>query len=122
MIYTVRNHGPSLRSSRTCEDWPRHFDWSQTLDNFYLTAEQLEDSPSRQDGVTADDETRARVYGCEIIQEAGMLLRLPQVTMATGQVLLHRFYCKQSLVKRDVKVGDPSQSMLMRSCLAWKGD
>ena len=74
-----------------------------TLDNFYLTSEQLEDSPSRQDGITADDETRARVYGCEQIQEAGMLLRLPQMTVATGQVLLHRFYCKQSLAKRDVK-------------------
>ena len=75
----------------------------QTLDNFYLTAEQLEDSPSRQDGITADDEYRARVFGCELIQEAGMLLQLPQVTMATGQVLLHRYYCKQSLAKRDVK-------------------
>ncbi len=83
----------------------------QTLDNFYLTAEQLEDSPSRRDGVSADEEMQARVYGCELIQASGMLLRLPQVTMATGQVLLHRFYCKQSLVKRDVKVSVAAYSV-----------
>jgi len=75
-----------------------------TLDNFYVSKEDLADSPSRKDGISADTERDQRIYGCELIQEAGILLRLPQAVMATGQVLLHRFYCKVSLVAHDVKV------------------
>ncbi|KAL0037214.1 hypothetical protein WJX79_006696 [Trebouxia sp. C0005] len=74
-----------------------------TLDNFYVSKEDLADSPSRKDGISADTERDQRIYGCELIQEAGILLRLPQAVMATGQVLLHRFYCKVSLVAHDVK-------------------
>lgn len=74
------------------------------LDNFYMSKEDLADSPSRKDGVSPEVERDQRIYGCEMIQEAGILLRLPQAVMATGQVLLHRFYCKVSLVAHDVKV------------------
>ncbi len=45
-----------------------------------------------------------RIYGCEVIQEGGILLKLPQAVMATGQVLLQRFYMKKSLRKFNVKV------------------
>ncbi|EFJ06759.1 hypothetical protein SELMODRAFT_236447 [Selaginella moellendorffii] len=44
-----------------------------------------------------------RLYGCELIQESGILLRLPQAVMATGQVLFHRFYCKKSFTRFNVK-------------------
>ena len=75
-----------------------------TLDNFYLTEEQLrDDSPSRRDGVDAETEAALRVYGCEIVQEAGILLSWPQAVMATGQVLFHRFYCKRSMKDFNVK-------------------
>jgi hypothetical protein len=73
------------------------------IDTFYLTAEQLNDSPTRRDGVEADTEYALRVYGCELIQEAGILLNMTQAVMATGQVLLHRFYCKKSFTKFNVK-------------------
>lgn len=75
------------------------------LDNFYLSQAELENSPSRQHGVSQDVERGQRIFGCELIQEAAILLKLPQAVMATGQVLLQRFYCKQSLVEHDVKVG-----------------
>lgn len=74
------------------------------LDSFYLTEEQLENSPSRQDGIDKDTEANLRMYGCEIIQEAGIMLSFAQVVMATGQVLLHRFYCKRSMKTFNVKV------------------
>lgn len=74
------------------------------LDNFYVSKDDLADSPSSKDGISSDVERDQRIYGCEMIQEAGILLRLPQAVMATGQVLLHRFYCKVSLVAHDVKV------------------
>ena len=89
-----------------------------TLDNFYLTEEQLrEDSPSRRDGIDQDTETTLRIYGCEIIQEAGILLAWPQAVMATGQVLFHRFYCKRSMKDFNVKVrrlSRPSPSLAVR--------
>ncbi|KAL6597907.1 hypothetical protein ACP70R_029895 [Stipagrostis hirtigluma subsp. patula] len=73
------------------------------IDTFYLTDEQLRDSPSRKDGIDEATETALRVYGCDLIQESGILLRLPQAVMATAQVLFHRFYCKKSFVRFSVK-------------------
>lgn len=74
------------------------------LDNFYLTQEQLEASPSRADGIDEATERELRQYCCDVVAEAAILLRLPQVVAATAQVLVQRFYCKRSLKKFDVKV------------------
>ncbi|XP_040869009.1 cyclin-L1-1-like isoform X1 [Glycine max] len=73
------------------------------IDTFYLTDEQLANSPSRKDGIDEATETTLRIYGCDLIQESGILLRLPQAVMATGQVLFHRFYCKKSFARFNVK-------------------
>ncbi|CAN1293280.1 CYCL1-1 [Linum perenne] len=73
------------------------------IDNFYLKDEQLQNSPSRKDGIDEDTETSLRRYGCDLIQESGILLKLPQAVMATGQVLFHRFFCKKSFAKFNVK-------------------
>ncbi|KAH1121852.1 hypothetical protein J1N35_005012 [Gossypium stocksii] len=74
------------------------------IDNFYLTDEQLKNSPSSKDGIDEATETTLRIYGCDLIQESGILLKLPQAVMATGQVLFHRFYCKKSFARFDVKI------------------
>ncbi|CAN4108664.1 unnamed protein product [Withania somnifera] len=73
------------------------------IDTFYLSEEQLINSPSRKDGIDEVTETTLRIYGCDLIQESGILLRLPQAVMATGQVLFHRFYCKKSFARFNVK-------------------
>eukprot|EP00249_Psilotum_nudum_P023151 c28760_g1_i5 orf=413-1675(+) len=73
------------------------------IDTFYLPEEQIRNSPSRKDGIVEDVETALRLYGCELIQESGILLKLPQAVMATGQVLFHRFYCKKSFARFNVK-------------------
>lgn len=73
------------------------------IDTFYLAEEQLINSPSRKDGIDEVTETTLRIYGCDLIQESGILLRLPQAVMATGQVLFHRFYCKKSFARFNVK-------------------
>ncbi|KXZ56259.1 CYCL1 protein [Gonium pectorale] len=67
------------------------------IDNFYLTDEQLANTPSRQHDIDEETEATLRIYGCELIQEAGILLKCPQAVMATGQVLFQRFYCRKSL-------------------------
>lgn len=76
----------------------------QQLDNFYLTDSDLEDTPSRRDGVDAETEKRLLFYGCQRIQRAVVLLRVPQVVAATAQTLLHRFYCKKSLCYWHIRV------------------
>lgn len=93
--------------------------------NTYVDPEQIKNTPSRAAGIDEDTETALRVYGCELIQEAGILLKLypyaqgcgvrvllfkyydscrPQVTMATGQVLFHRFFYRKSFREYDVRV------------------
>uniref|UniRef100_A0AAV1UTH8 Cyclin-like domain-containing protein n=1 Tax=Peronospora matthiolae TaxID=2874970 RepID=A0AAV1UTH8_9STRA len=66
-----------------------------------LPASTLARSPSLDDGVCPSTERLHRSFGCELIQEAGILLRLPQVVMATAQTLLHRFYYRKSLRQFD---------------------
>uniref|UniRef100_A0A8C1UM96 Cyclin L1a n=1 Tax=Cyprinus carpio TaxID=7962 RepID=A0A8C1UM96_CYPCA len=57
-----------------------------------------------QDGLDLYTETDLRILGCELIQSAGILLRLPQVAMATGQVLFHRFFYSKSFVKHSFEI------------------
>lgn len=51
----------------------------------------------------AETETDLRILGCELIQTAGILLKLPQVAMATGQVIFQRFYYSKSLVRHNME-------------------
>ena len=75
-----------------------------TLDHCVLPPEKLsEPTPSLKDGVDPQDEIEMRLLGCELIQSSGILLRLPQVAMATGQVLFQRFYYLESLVKHNLE-------------------
>ena len=46
------------------------------IDTFYLADEQLENSPSKKDNIDEATETTLRIYGCDLIQESGILLRL----------------------------------------------
>ncbi|OXH31594.1 cyclin-dependent protein kinase regulator [Cryptococcus neoformans] len=61
------------------------------------TLEQIVSTPSAADGIPRDVEDDLRVAGCMLIQEAGVMLKLPQSVMATAQVLLHRFYYVSSM-------------------------
>merc|ERR1711899_267213 len=69
------------------------------ISNSVLPREKLVSSPSINDGLAEDTELQIRSLGCELIQLAGKLLRLPQVAMATGCVLFQRFYYAKSLVR-----------------------
>ncbi len=43
---------------------------------FCLDSELTSNTPSRKDGIDKDTEDKLRVYGCELIQKGGILLRL----------------------------------------------
>ncbi|XP_014788497.1 cyclin-L1 isoform X1 [Octopus bimaculoides] len=75
-----------------------------TLENILLPEERLSPTPSMQDGLAYEVEIDLRIIGCEMIQTAGILLKLPQVAMATGQVLFQRFYYSKSFVKHNMEV------------------
>lgn len=50
-----------------------------TLENCLLPETKLEQTPSQNDGLDRQTEIDLRVLGCELIQTAGILLKLPQV-------------------------------------------
>uniref|UniRef100_A0A3B3BFB7 Cyclin L1a n=1 Tax=Oryzias melastigma TaxID=30732 RepID=A0A3B3BFB7_ORYME len=75
-----------------------------TIDNSLVPDERLSTTPSMLDGLDLSTETDLRILGCELIQSAGILLRLPQVAMATGQVLFHRFFYSKSFVKHSFEI------------------
>ena len=50
-----------------------------TIDNSLIPEERLSPTPSMLDGLDLNTETDLRILGCELIQSAGILLRLPQV-------------------------------------------
>ncbi|KAJ1968698.1 hypothetical protein IWQ62_001086 [Dispira parvispora] len=74
-----------------------------SLTNPLLTPEQWSQPPSRIAKVPAPLETQIRHFACELIEAAGILLSLPQVAMATAQVLLQRFYYVASITQFSVR-------------------
>ncbi|KAM6579921.1 hypothetical protein CsatA_003695 [Cannabis sativa] len=68
----------------------------------YFTKEEIEfSSPSRKDGIDFKYESHLRKQYCSFLQEIGMKLKVPQVTIATAMMLCHRFYMSQSHAKND---------------------
>ena len=56
-----------------------------SLENCVVPKERLLNTPSRQDGVDRELEVNLRLAGCECIQTAGLLLKLPQVSKRDGR-------------------------------------
>ncbi|OAF70569.1 CycL1 [Intoshia linei] len=69
-----------------------------------LEKENEKKSFDQQNGLIDDNIYDLRYFGAHLIQVAGILLELPQVVMATGQVLYQRFFCKNSFIKHDFDI------------------
>ncbi|MCJ8731926.1 hypothetical protein PDJAM_G00204680 [Pangasius djambal] len=74
------------------------------IDSSLVPEEKRSETPSMRDGLELHTETELRILGCELIQSAGILLRLPQVAMATGQVLFQRFFYSKSFIKHNFEI------------------
>lgn len=59
--------------------------------------QQLAATPTTKDGLSYHLEIELRALGCQIIQQVGVLLRLPQRTMAVAQVFFQRFWFTSSM-------------------------
>ena len=62
------------------------------LGTVLIPREKLEMTPSMEEGLKPETETELRNMGGELIQKAGIYLRLPQVAIASAQVLFQRFF------------------------------
>jgi len=69
-----------------------------TITNSVLPLDKLTATPSSMHGMTPETEVDLRNTGCDLIQTAGKLLRLPQVAMATACVMYQRFFYSKSYV------------------------
>ena len=86
-----------------------------TLENVLIPEEKLSPTPSMQDGLDFESEIDLRILGCELIQSAGILLRLPQARhcLKYGQIPFS-WRCSVSIPMRNTPfiwlfhlIGDP---------------
>ncbi|KAK9080324.1 hypothetical protein SSX86_000082 [Deinandra increscens subsp. villosa] len=69
---------------------------------WYFSGKEIEfQSPSRSDGIDYKQEENLRKLYSSFLQELGMELKVPQVTIATAMMFCHRFYMRQSHAKND---------------------
>ncbi|KAI7742559.1 hypothetical protein M8C21_009325 [Ambrosia artemisiifolia] len=69
---------------------------------WYFSRKEIEEnSPSRADGIDLKKETYLRKSYCTFLQDLGMRLKVPQVTIATAIIFCHRFFVRQSHAKND---------------------
>ncbi|CAD7699061.1 unnamed protein product [Ostreobium quekettii] len=74
-----------------------------TANNFFLSDEELDNSPSRQAGIDAETEYRARLQACHLAVRGLLFLRCSQSVQCTAQVFIQRFYCKTSVAAHQIK-------------------
>ncbi|XP_058722785.1 cyclin-T1-5-like isoform X1 [Vicia villosa] len=69
---------------------------------WYFSRKEIEEnSPSQGDGIDLKKETYLRKSYCTFLQDLGMRLKVPQVTIATAIIFCHRFFLRQSHAKND---------------------
>lgn len=66
--------------------------------------ELLQKSPSQEDGLDVATELELRSLGAGLVQGAGVLLRLPQLTIVSAAVVFQRFYFRKSFADFDVRI------------------
>lgn len=70
--------------------------------NWYFSRKEIEhNTPSRSDGIDYKQEQHLRKLYCSFLQELGIELKVPQVTIASSMMFCHRFYMRQSHKKND---------------------
>ncbi|CAH1420088.1 unnamed protein product [Lactuca virosa] len=70
--------------------------------NWYFSRKEIEHhTPSRSDGIDYKHEQHLRKLYCSFLQELGIELKVPQVTIATAMMFCHRFYMRHSHEKND---------------------
>ncbi|XP_019086847.1 PREDICTED: cyclin-T1-4 [Camelina sativa] len=74
----------------------------EEVSRWYFGRKEIEEnSPSRLDSIDLKKETYLRKSYCTFLQDLGMRLKVPQVTIATAIIFCHRFFIRQSHARND---------------------
>ncbi|KAL3420957.1 cyclin-K [Phlyctema vagabunda] len=65
---------------------------------WYFNETEANNTPSVLEGISIVEERSRRAKGVNFITQAGIVLKLPQLTIATASVFFHRFYMRYSMV------------------------
>ncbi|KAL0459883.1 UNVERIFIED_CONTAM: Cyclin-T1-3 [Sesamum latifolium] len=91
------NHGSHEGDSKVSQNKPE-----EGGGGWYFSRKEIEEnSPSRKDGIDLKKETYLRKSYCTHLQDLGMRLKVPQVTIATAITFCHRFFLRQSHARND---------------------
>lgn len=80
-----------------------------------FTEAELLRTPSILDGLPPEKERENRAKGVHFILQAGIMLKLPQITLATASVFLHRFFMRHSMSNAPSRPGFHYYSMAATS-------
>ncbi|EPQ61607.1 Bgt-3491 [Blumeria graminis f. sp. tritici] len=70
----------------------------QNSSRWIFTEEEVLSSPSIRDGLDPVEERCRRAKGVNFITQAGILLKLPQLTIATASIFFHRYFMRQTML------------------------
>ncbi|KAJ1265370.1 hypothetical protein BS78_08G071700 [Paspalum vaginatum] len=98
------HHGAVDNSPNGFTQGKREEAWKLGPSWYFSRKEIEENSPSRRDGIDLKKESSLRKSYCSFLQDLGMNLKVPQVTIATAMVFCHRFYLRQSHAKNDRRI------------------
>lgn len=87
---TASSRDPSRQTSSLSKTFLSDSQW-------IFTEAELLRTPSILDGLPPEKERENRAKGVNFILQAGIMLKLPQITLATASVFLHRFFMRHSM-------------------------
>ncbi|KAJ9503409.1 hypothetical protein H2202_001563 [Exophiala xenobiotica] len=73
----------------------------RTQSQWLFTPDELLLSPSILEGMPVPQELANRQKGVNFITQVGIMLKLPQLTLATASVYLHRFFMRHAMVQNN---------------------
>ncbi|KAJ9610405.1 hypothetical protein H2200_005182 [Cladophialophora chaetospira] len=89
---TRRDASPSLSKNVALE---------RSQSQWLFTPSELLLSPSILDGMSVAQELANRQKGVNFITQVGIMLKLPQLTLATASVYLHRFFMRHAMAQNN---------------------
>ncbi|MCJ1229861.1 hypothetical protein MMC12_006531 [Toensbergia leucococca] len=100
-----RNKKNSTTLSPLCQSFSLPNELLLAESQWLFTEAELSSTPSVLDGLTPEKERENRGKGVNFILQAGIMLKLPQITLATASVYLHRFFMRYSMVDLPHRAG-----------------
>lgn len=109
---STTNHLPSSHPAARQRPKSPNAVLAESEAQWLFTDAELANTPSIQEGMSHAEEKELRAKGVNFINQVGILLKLPQLTLSTAAIFFQRFLMRTSLVQK----GTPEQKK------KWKPD